>query len=144
MIRSVFLCLSFVLISACGGGGGSGPSSTSPTSPSTPDLPDTGWTATKPTYTGMRTSYAIDNKNVVETVHSTLESLDLLTSLAFADQVSSFYFIAENQSNALSGEASCESGSFTEDEVEPQKRLELNYQGVPHRWRYGEWKIKSV
>ena len=135
MIRSVLLCLFVVVVSACGGGGSGGSqSSTSPTTPTTSapppstDLSENGWTATKPTYSGKRTSYVLDNKNVVETVYSTLESLDLLTSLAFADQVSNFYFIAANQSNALSGEASCEMGAFTEDEVEAQKRLEFNYQ----------------
>ncbi len=122
-----FYFLVFSFLTACGGGGGSSDSPATPSNPSVPVLPDTGWTPTEPRYTGLQTAYEIDEKNVVETVYSTLESLDLLTSFAFADRVSSFYFFAESESNALSGDVPCESGSFSEDEVEAQRRIELKY-----------------
>ncbi|MBD1387954.1 VCBS repeat-containing protein [Neiella sp. HB171785] len=127
MFRTCLFVMSCVLLSACGGGGGgssSTPSNGSTTPPKT--QPSSKWDVSKPNYSGLRSNYPIDEVNVVETLYSTLESIDLLTSMAFSSS-KRLYFIEEDSSSALTGDAQCESGSFTEKEVEPSKKLELTF-----------------
>jgi len=123
--HSLIILILFTLFS-CGGGGGS--SETKNITPPNGNANDNdSWTAKKPVYTGIRDSYEITQSNSSETAFNVVESLDLLNMLAFGDEYSHFYFLKENQSEALSDDAVCESGSVSTTEVEPQKKIEVKY-----------------
>jgi hypothetical protein len=118
---SKFFCLFVFFLTACGGGDSSGTPGTTSTPKNDP------WALQTPAYSGLRSPYSISSENVSETVYSTLESLDLLHSLAFGDDLSYFYFFSENRLDILNTEPVCETGSVEENIMEAQSRLELTY-----------------
>lgn len=134
MLRLFTVIVISATLLGCGGGGGSGDSSVdTPTpnpnpSPPPPSTSDEKWQKNAPNYTGLLTPFSTTSQNVSETVYSTIESLDLLISLAFSDDYSYFYFQTENLTNALSDAAVCQSGTLTEEVVETNRRIAFTYQ----------------